>query len=277
MGETLSWLSSRGSTLKEQDSAGLVYFSETEPIARSKEKNLIFDYLSLPVQQSAKNLPWPEYLSNITIRLSGLDLSGYPLLNEGRQVLNGDVIEISKENMETMKESTYALPYKDKDLDQFLAPTAFVQSDHHTIIYNAEKFAAIEKNAFRLARFLTSNLYLTMTKMPFSQVPVSMDVFDEVAGESNEHTVLFTAFTRAAGLPTRMVGGLVYRKGYFYYHTWPEVWLKQWVPADPTMGQFPADVTHIRLIEGDIDKLASLGEIIGKIKIEILIDIMGEL
>jgi hypothetical protein len=277
MGETLSWLSSRGSTIKEQDSSGLVYFSETESIARSKERNLIFDYLSLPVQQSTKNLPWPQYLSNIKIRLSGLDLSGYPLLNEGRQVLNGDVIEISKENIEIMKESTYDLPYKDKDLEQFLAPTAFVQSDHHTIIYNSRKFAAIEKTAFSLARFLTSNLYLTVAKRPLAQVPTSMDAFHSAAGESNEHTVLFTAFTRAAGLPTRMVGGLVYRYGHFYYHTWTEVWLKQWVPADPTMGQFPADVTHIRFIEGDIDKLASLGETIGKIKIDIISEMMGEL
>jgi hypothetical protein len=36
------------------------------------------------------------------------------------------------------------------------------------------------------------------------------------------------------------------------------------------MGQFPADVTHIRLMEGDIDKLASLGEIIKNIKIDIV-------
>ena len=148
--------------MKEQDPSGLVYFSETESISRSKEKDQIFDYLSLPVQQSEKQLPGPEDLSDIKIRLSGLDLSDYPLLNEGRQVLSGDVIEISKENIETLKEATYDLPYKDKDLEQFLAPTAFVQSDHHTIIYNARKFVAIEKNAFRLARFLTSNLYLTI-------------------------------------------------------------------------------------------------------------------
>jgi hypothetical protein len=190
MGGTLSWVSSRGSTMKEQDSSGLVYFSETESVARSKEKNLIFDYLSLPVQKSEKQLTRPEDLSKLTIRLSGLDLSDYPLLNEGRQVLKGDVVEISRENIEILKEAAYDLPYKDKDLEPFLAPTAFVQSDHHTIIYNARKFVGVEKNAFRLARFLTSNLYLTMTKMPLAQVPTSMDVFHEAAGESNEHTVL---------------------------------------------------------------------------------------
>jgi hypothetical protein len=67
-----------------------------------------------------------------------------------------------------------------------------------------------------------------------------------------------------------MVGGLVYRKGYFYYHAWPEIWLDKWVPVDPTLSQFPADVTHIRLMEGDIDKLASLGGIIKDIRIDII-------
>ena len=151
-----------------------------------------------------------------------------------------------------------------------MSATPFVESDHHTIRYNSRKFVRIEKNAFRLARFLTGNLYLSIKKMPSFQLRTSMDVFDYTFGGSNDHTVMFTAFTRAGGLPTRMVSGLVYRGGYFYYHAWPEVWLDRWVPADSAMGQFPADVTHIRFLEGDIDKIASFGGVIKNIKIDII-------
>jgi hypothetical protein len=270
IGGNFSWVSGGGITLKEKNASGIVYLAEKEALAKSKDAGPYFDYLSLPVLKPNKLLPDTEGLSCLKIRLAGLDMSGYPLLNEGRQILTGDVLEICKEKDASLKEKTYTLPYSGKDLGPFLGPSPFVQSDHHTIVYNAKKFAAVEKDAFSLARFLTSNLFLTVTKTPSFHIISAMDIFNTRAGGSNEHTVLFTSFARAAGLPARMVGGLVYLKGHFYYHTWPEVWLGQWAPADPDMGQFPADVTHIRLMEGDIDKLASLGGIIRDIKIDIM-------
>lgn len=270
IGDNLSWVSGGGITLKEKYASGALYLAESETLAKSKDPGPFFDYLSMPVIKADKLLPDKEKLSYLKVRLTGLDVSGYPLLNEGRQVSAGDILEIHKENDSSLKEKTYDLPYPGKDLEPYLGPTPFVQSDHHTIIYNARKFVAVEKNAFSLGRFLTSNLYLTISKMPSFHIIPAMEIFDMRTGESNEHTVLFTSFARAGGLPARMVGGLVYLQGYFYYHTWPEIWLGQWVPVDPDMGQFPADVTHIRLMEGDIDKLASPGEVIRNIKIDIM-------
>ncbi len=272
IGETFSWISDRGSTLKEQYPSGFLYFAETEDMAKSQDNKPIFDFLSLPALRSDKQLSHPDNLSRLKIRLSGVDVSEYPLLNEGRQVLNGNILEINKEDMETLKENTYELPYRgeDKHLDTYLAPSAFVQSDHHTVIYNAGKFVLIEKDAFSMARYLTSNLYMTIRKRPVFPISSTMDIFKSHAGGSNEHAVMFASFARAAGLPTRIVGGLVYLKGYFYYQTWPEAWLGRWVPADPSMGQFPADVTHIRLMEGDIDKLTTLIDVIRNMKVDIM-------
>ena len=78
------------------------------------------------------------------------------------------------------------------------------------------------------------------------------------------------ALARAAGLPTRIAVGLVYEGGYFYYHAWPEVLLGDWFPLDPTLGQYPADATHIRLLTGGLREQYRLGGIIGKLKIEVL-------
>ena len=199
-----------------------------------------------------------------------------------KAMISGNIANIYSETGDYAK----AISYLEKSLimlqniehkDKYQRIINNYHNQGHAFYKSGQMNLALEKNAFMMARYLTSNLYLTINKMPVSQLLASMDVFETHAGESNEHTVMFASFARAAGLPTRMVGGLIYLKGYFYYHTWPEVWLKQWVPVDPTMGQFPADVTHIRLMEGDIDKLASLGEIIGKIKIDIMSEIMGEL
>jgi hypothetical protein len=272
MGESLSWVSGNGNTMKEQHPQGLLYLAETEDMAKSKEEIKMFDFLSLPSFKSNRQLSKPEDLTSLKVKIEGLDESAYPLLNGGRQVLNKGILEITKQHTaDSLKEHSYELPYKNGDLEMYVRPTPYVQSDHHTIKYNTRKFLSVEKNdAFRLARFLVSNLYLTIPRVPQTRLITAMDVFKTPAGGSNENTILFTAFTRAGGLPTRMVGGMVYLKGYFYYHAWPEVWFNGWVPVDSAMGQFPADVTHIRLIEGDIDELASLGEILRDVKIEIV-------
>jgi transglutaminase/protease-like cytokinesis protein 3 len=89
-------------------------------------------------------------------------------------------------------------------------------------------------------------------------------------GDCNEHTVLFNALARAAGIPARTVVGMVYLRGAFYYHAWSEVWLGQWISLDSVLDQFPADVTHIKFVEGDIDRQIDILQLIGKLKIEVL-------
>ena len=116
-------------------------------------------------------------------------------------------------------------------------------------------------------------------------------------GDCNEHTALFVAMARALGLPARIAVGMVYIHGAFYYHAWPEVYvddpstLRQaqgrpeqgrgatssgraatglWLPVDPTLNQFPADATHLRLARGGLDKQAAILPLIGRLKMTVL-------
>jgi hypothetical protein len=59
-------------------------------------------------------------------------------------------------------------------------------------------------------------------------------------------------------------------RGAFYYHAWSEVWLGDWVSIDPVFNQFPADVTHVKFLEGDIDRQIDILRLIGNLKIEVL-------
>jgi transglutaminase-like putative cysteine protease len=87
--------------------------------------------------------------------------------------------------------------------------------------------------------------------------------------------VLYAALARAAGLPTRMVAGVVYMPGdggtpaAFYYHAWNEVWLGAWIAVDPTFGQFPADATHVELVEGGPDKGVALIGMLGQLRFDV--------
>jgi transglutaminase-like putative cysteine protease len=75
-------------------------------------------------------------------------------------------------------------------------------------------------------------------------------------GDATEFTRLFVAMARASGVPARTRLGLVARRTGFFLHPWADVWLNDWIPVDPYLGQFPADAMHIRLAVAGDDALA---------------------
>jgi transglutaminase-like putative cysteine protease len=66
------------------------------------------------------------------------------------------------------------------------------------------------------------------------------------------------------------VSGTIYLDGRFYYHAWNEVYVGEWVAVDPTFGQVPADATHIKLVEGDLNETSVIMNAVGKINLKIL-------
>jgi hypothetical protein len=43
-----------------------------------------------------------------------------------------------------------------------------------------------------------------------------------------------------------------------------------WLPVDPTLNEFPADATHLRLARGGLDKQAAILPLIGRLKMTVL-------
>jgi hypothetical protein len=42
------------------------------------------------------------------------------------------------------------------------------------------------------------------------------------------------------------------------------------VAVDPTFGQLPADATHIKLVEGDLDRQVEILGVLGKLKLSLI-------
>jgi transglutaminase-like putative cysteine protease len=127
-----------------------------------------------------------------------------------------------------------------------------------------------EQSSLEAARKIAGWVYGQVEKRPTLSIPSALEVLHNRVGDCNEHTILFAGLARAAGLPTKVVAGLVYARGNFYYHAWPEVYVGQWIAIDPTLNQFPADATHIRLIEGGLERQTEIVRLIGKLSLEIL-------
>jgi hypothetical protein len=199
--------------------------------------------------------------------LTGSRVQGFKV-EGGRQIIRGDIVEIVQEDMGNI--SSYSIPCKDKELKIFCEPSLLVQSDDPILDSEAHKIIGRERDAVKVVRLLLNWLEDNIEKKPTMSIPSAREVFKVRVGDCNEHAALFTAFSRSLGIPTKICGGIVYSHGYFYYHAWAEVFSHDWVSVDPLMNQFPADATHIKLVEGDLDKQLPLLGLLGKLKIEVI-------
>ncbi len=202
-------------------------------------------------------------MSYLKLRVGGIDPKGFEL-NGGRQSLKGDMLEILKEDVSGYKYTPLPVP----GMDEYLKDTPFIQSGDSRIVGLAREITGGEKDALIAAGRLWEWVFKNVKKAPSITIPSALDVLKLKRGDCNEHTSLFTALARAVGLPARINAGLVYQEGSFFYHAWPEVFVGQWLSVDPTLGQFPADAGHVRLVTGDLDKQIILLKAINNISLE---------
>jgi transglutaminase-like putative cysteine protease len=108
----------------------------------------------------------------------------------------------------------------------------------------------------RIESWVAANLKDKNFEVAFA--PAS-EVARSLAGDCTEHGVLTAAMCRAAGIPARVVVGLVYAKplGGFGFHLWNEVYVnRRWVAVDSAYHQTTVDATHIKLADSSLDGIA---------------------
>lgn len=254
------WLTEKGEVLREESPLGFVLIKETEDDAMQigNPSVDIIAQVAVPF-----NLKLPFDTKYLRVKLSGINLKVLEL-DGGGQNLKGDVLEIRKEEIQNSKFKGERL----KSPEEYLKDTMFIQSKDPKIVSMSKEIVRDEKDALKKARLLYVWVYRNIRKTPAITIPMATEVLKSRRGDCNEHTTLYTALARAAGIPTRIALGLTYKDGYFYYHAWPEIFVGQWIAIDPTLGQFPSDASHIRITTGDIDKQMQILAVIGKIKIE---------
>ena len=158
-----------------------------------------------------------------------------------------------------------------KEQEEFLKPSLYIQCENQEIIAKANEMVDREKDAKNIVARLVTGVYDMLEKNPTASLPSAIDVLKTREGDCNEHAVLFAALARAQGIPTKIYVGLVSLQGSaYFYHAWCAVWLGKWVPVDPTFNQFPADVGHLKLKEGEVSEWANVLKVVGKLQIDVL-------
>lgn len=132
--------------------------------------------------------------------------------------------------------------------EEFLTASAYIQANHPDIRAKAKDILENEVNSWHAAEKLCRWVYASIKEKKMSGgFASSLTVLQSLSGDCTEHTVLFIALARAAGIPARICSGIVFAKDAFYYHFWPEVYIGKWVQMDPTLDQVIADANHIQL------------------------------
>ena len=267
-----SWVTDLGEVVREESGMGLIVVKETRDraLALAVPGDLQQDMLQAAAVAPAGpgKIDDPKLVDLLRLRVHGLPSGGADLQGAG-QTFTGDIIEI--------RDLTgAAAAAHDPDAARHLQPEPFVESDAPEILAEARKAVAEVAGPHAQAERLVRYVNALIEKKPTVSLPSAREVLRTRVGDCNEHTVLYVAMARALGIPSRIAVGLVYLHGAFYYHAWPEVYLEGppgrglWLPVDPTLNEFPADATHVRLARGGLDKQAAILPLIGRIRLSIL-------
>jgi transglutaminase-like putative cysteine protease len=154
-------------------------------------------------------------------------------------------------------------------------PTATLPAAHPDVVARARAVVGDAPDRLEAIRRIHRFVYEYVEKVPTIGVPNGLEVLRARRGDCNEHTALFVSLARAAGIPSRIAAGLVYSRRIgdtpaFYYHAWPEVELGGWLPVDPTLDQFPADATHLKIVNGDLDRQVEIMGLLGRVRLAVV-------
>ncbi|MEE9524039.1 MAG: transglutaminase-like domain-containing protein, partial [Thermodesulfovibrionales bacterium] len=270
LGQIVLWGTEDGTIVKKEFSKGITYYKQSENIVKEPEDRILFDYTTLPFFSSNILIPYAEEVNSMKVKIEGIKLD--PAIYENGLVkLMNDELTIVRGNTDNLENAGYMVPVENAALKKYITPDEWVKSDNEAINHTGRVYARARHNdAYKLTVYLTGYVYNLVRTNPLFILSDSETVLKTLQGDFLEKAVMLASYARAAGLPTRLVGGLVYKNGHFFFHAWNEVWFDKWIPVDPTFDQFPADVTHIPLVEGSLKDIVSILENLNNLKIEVL-------
>ncbi len=268
--ESVAWIDDRGSVLREEGPLGLVMVRET-PVdavqAGWPSTAAALDVVTTAAVPVNTVIERPRELQTLRLRIRGIAADQVP--TDAEQSWSGDVLRVARPDVERL--GSYAVPYPaNGEHADDLGATQFVPSGHPRLKGLVREIVGGETDARVVVRRLNQWVHGYLRKVPTLSIPSALQVLDAGEGDCNEHATLFTALSRTAGVPARLVAGAVYQEGAFYYHAWCEVWMDRWVSVDPTFGQFPADATHLKLVQGGPERYVDLMPVIGRLELTIL-------
>ncbi len=262
---------------------------QMEFVRTTREAILATDFDSLPEVFLATAIPvdgaLPRQPSRVRYRLvprKGKDTTKVEIAPSGAA---GQKIEkrgegtwiVDVRRVRSAKPQPIARLAENADTKRYLEPNAHIQSNDPEIVKTAREIVGDETEslaaAVALERWVRRNVKTKNLETAFA---TASEVLETRAGDCSEHAVLLAALARAAGIPSRVVVGLVYHRRSFVGHMWTEVYTGDWTPLDATIGRGTVDADHIALSTSPLgadsisDLFLALLPVLGNVEIEVI-------
>ncbi len=209
-------------------------------------------------------------IAYLKLEVEGLP-AGYRAPADGRQAVEARPGEAGRQVVTfTIDSQAKPQPAPEAEQSRSLAASPYVESAEPQVVRTAREVvgqAEGREAVLRVVRWVNTAL------VPSVKDRVSaLDALRSGTGDCQAHAYLCAALLRAAGVPCKVVSGLCYsaaERG-FLYHTWCEAYAGGWLAVDAVVGGL-ADAGHVKLVEGeDLESVAPLTDIIGRIKAKVL-------
>ncbi len=250
---------------------GLVFRRSGADIAARVDKATGLDLWPIKVAGSNVFFPDPEKLTSleadIDLSLRGGQFADHQIAGY-RQYFSGQIGEgfmkghvvVRSVPLDISRRTPFPLKGEmPEDIKPYIAPGPGVESDYVPLTTKAQELTWRSESAFQAARRL--NGYVAGDFQTGVSLPSARYALESGVANPESRALLLVALARAAGLPARRVGGLVFQSGDFVPHHWVEIWLgaqEGWTPFDPTTNEAGhVGASHIALWEsGDIQATA---------------------
>jgi hypothetical protein len=244
-------------------------------------ENDVVDFLEkllIPSPVELKDLSSTDSITYLLVPADGKNLSIPSTDNQTvQQTKDGKVIVTVKPAAAPVG-ATFPYAGKDEQLLDALKPAQYLQSGDKKIISLANKAVGDTKDAAEAARKIENFVseYITEKNLSIGYASAA-EVALSRQGDCTEHAVLTAAMCRVAGVPARVVSGIVYiaefagRKDVFGGHAWAEAYVGgKWIGLDATRAPDGFGPGHITMAMGNGDPadFFAMANMLGYFKIE---------
>lgn len=259
---TRVFLSAKGDVIKIEAPFGV------EMLPQTKEEALLMPDGARPdlaLETTIKVTPTierPRDTESLVLHVSGVDLSRIP--RDGGQTVERTttgfrigISPLTSSPAKRTRQEELAVPISKLSArhPEYRKPTLHIPSDDSSFKKLAKSVIGAETNSYRAAQKISK--YVDSLMHPNAGIGVLRDaneILKTKEGVCRDYAILTATLMRSVGIPTRVVSGLIFEDGAFYYHAWVEAFTgAAWVPFDSTRSSLFFDATHLKLAQGHVE------------------------
>jgi hypothetical protein len=254
---TTVFLTAKGDFIKATSGMGI----EMRPLGRQEALAALpagtsVDLASATLIRPEGEIDAPRSTRKVSLLVQGRSLEAVPS-DENQTVTKTD--DGYKVDIHPTEMSNAPYPVAANGQEGFLKQSLLLSSDAPRMQNLAARLTKGKTTLLSAARAIHDFVQTTM--VPNAGMGVlrnAEEVLDRKEGVCRDYAVLTTTLLRSAKIPARLVGGMVFADGAFYYHAWSEAWDgENWVGIDSTLPEFRISAAHLKLSDGNVDKAFS--------------------